>query len=300
MTASALVRPGRALAVILGLTPLLVLPPHPGFYAASLEFVAHLGWLAPPLLLLVRRRPGAWPLFVVVWVPSLVAGLTTAYSSANGPTNLGVGFFPAAVVTLVYLVWAVEALARPLAWLPLVTAAVLLAAFGLPVYRDGAVGTLAARVASGPYAGLFTTPRKRAFLQRLTSDLAVVPANCGILFLDDFPAGYLLARARPVTNAAWVASVARSRVVPYEDELLAYLRRTGLPNVIVLMRRIPYALPGSARRERYGRNDPIEQALRAYATGVSRLDYAIYERSSPTCRLPPELGRRGRASASGV
>jgi hypothetical protein len=300
VVACGLARPGRALAVVLGLAPLLVLPPHPGFYAASLEFVAHLGWLAPPLLLLVRRRPTARPLFVIVWIPSLVAGLTTAYSSANGATNLGVGFFPAAVVTLVYLVWAVEALARPLAWLPLVTAAVLLAAFGLPVYRDGAIGTLAARVAYGPYAGLLTTPRKRAFLQRLTSDLADVPASCRILFLDDFPAGYLLAHARPDTNAAWVASVARSRVVPYEDGLLAYLRRTGVPNVVVLMRRIPYALPGSARRERYGRADPIEQALRAYAIGVSRLDYAIYERSSATCRLLPELARRARTGTSAV
>jgi hypothetical protein len=295
-----LTRPARALAVVLGLAPLLVLPPSPGFYAASLEFVAHLGWLAPPLLLLVRRRPEARPLFVIVWIPSLVAGLTTAYSSANGATNLGVGFFPAAVVTLVYLVWAVESLARPLAWLPLATAAALLAVLGLPVYRDGAVSTLGARVANGPYAGLLTTPRKRAFLRRLTSDLAVVPARCGILFLDDFPAGYLLTRARPETNAAWVASVAGRRVVPYEDLLVAYLRRTGLPNVVVVMRRIPYALPGSARRERYGRSDPIEQTLRAYALGVSRLDYAIYERSSPTCHLPPELGRRARTGASGV
>jgi hypothetical protein len=295
-----LAQAGRALAVVLGLAPLLVLPPRPGFYAASLEFAAHLGWLAPPLLLLVRRRPRARPLFVIVWIPSLVAGLTTAYSSANGATNLGVGFFPAAVVALVYLVWAVELLARPLAWLPLATAAAMLAAFGLPVYRDGAIGTLVARVANGPYAGLLTTPRKRAFLQRLTNDLARVPASCGILFLDDFPAGYLLTRARPDTNSGWVASVARSRVVPYEVELLAYLRRTGLPNVIVLMRRIPYALPGSARRERYGRRDPIEQALRAYVIGVSRLDYSIYERSSSTCRLLPELGRRALTGASSV
>jgi hypothetical protein len=234
-----------------------------------------------------------------VWIPSFVAGLTTAYSSANGATNLGVGFLPAAVVTLVYLVWAIEAGARSLAWLPLLTVVALLAAFELPVYRDGTVGTLDARVRNGPYAGLLTSPRKRAFLERLTIDLAGVPASCGILFLDDFPAGYLLTRARPDTDAAWVAGVARSRVVPYEDELLAFLRHTGLPNVIVLMQRIPYAPPHSARRERYGSRDPIERALRtyAYAASVSRLDYRIYERRSATCSLP--VGASGRPRVRG-
>jgi hypothetical protein len=290
--------------LLLPVLPLLVLPPHPTFYAASLEFAAHLGWLALPLLLLVHARPGARLLFAGVWLPSLLAGLTTAYSSANGATNLGIGFFPAAIVTLVYLVWALEEIApgtaelpRRLAALPLVVTAGLLALFEVvPVYRDGGITTLDARIGSGPFAGLLTSPRKRAFLQSLEHDLAGVGPRCTILFLDDFPAGYLLTRARPDTNAAWVATVAPSQVAPYQDQLLAYLRRAGLPDVVVLMQRIPYAPPGSARREHYPATDPISRALRAnaYATEVSTLDYRIYDRGSAACRPPSSTDRAGR------
>lgn len=270
--------------------PVLVLPPKLTFYSASLEYVAHYGWLALPLVGLVRRHVGARELFAVVWLPALLAGLTTAYSSANGGTNFGVGFFPATVVTSIFLLWALE---RPLhrrfrvpAATPLVAVAAFLALFeAIPVYRDGAVSTLSARVENGPYAGLLTSRRKLAFLDQLGHDLAWAGPTCRIVFFNDFPAGYLLTSTRPDTNAAWIETVAPNHVASYQRILLAYYRRRTFPDVVVEMRRIPYAPPGSARIERYHPSEPLLAALRerSYKDRVSRLDYVVYSRPSAAC-----------------
>lgn len=161
--------------------------------------------------------------------------------------------------------------------LPLCVLGILLFT-GIPVYRDGAADTLRARVHGGAYAGLLTSARKRAFLTLLRRDLAASGPRCRILFFADFPAGYLLTRARPDTNGAWTATVAPADVPSYQGALLACYRRHGFPDVVVLMRRIPYAAPTSARIERYRQGEPLLAMLRqrSYRLVAGRLDYAVY------------------------
>lgn len=269
-----------AAAPLLLVLPLLVWPPKAGFYTASLEYVAHYGLLALPLYVLVRRRPEATALLAAVWLPALLAGITTAYSSANGGVNFGVGFFPATIVTTVFLAWALEetGLPRAASAAPALCVLGILLFTGIPVYRDGAADTLRARVRGGAYAGLLTSARKRAFLTLLRRDLAASGPRCRILFFADFPAGYLLTRARPDTNGAWTATVAPADVASYQGALLAYYRRHGFPDIVVLMRRIPYAAPTSARIERYRQGEPLLAMLRqrSYRLVVGRLDYAVY------------------------
>src|SRR5690349_6650264 len=205
----------RLAGLLVATLPVLVLPPQLTFYAASLEYVAHLAWLAPPLLLLVHARAHARRLFATVWVPALLGGILTAYSSSNGGSNLAIGFLPGAVVTAVFLVWAIESSAPAIpATVPLVAIVAALALFvAVPVYRDGSLSTLTARVEHGPFAGLLTSPRKSAFIDKIGRDVGALPRECSIVFLNDFPAGYLLTKARPDTNAAWIERVPRSVVV---------------------------------------------------------------------------------------
>jgi hypothetical protein len=166
---------------------------------------------------------------------------------------------------------------------PAVVTCALLGVFGLvPVYRDSSLRQLDARVHGGPYAGLVTSRRKRAFLERLDRDLASVTPGCRISFFADFPAGYLLTDASVDTNGVWTATVPPARTRAYQDSLIGYYARYGLPNVAVVLRRIPYALPGSARIEHYRRNEPLLLLLRRdrFRRSVERFDYAIYRRGS--------------------
>lgn len=156
---------------------LFALPPR--FYtlypAVSLDFVAHFGWVALGVIFILRKRKEARQLFEAVWIPALVAGAITGYSSNNGSLAIGIGFFPAAVVSAIFLLWAVED-AAPFRvrrvhdgrWLaPVVIPSILLLMLvfeAVPVYRDGSLSTLTVRVANGPYAGLLTTPDNRIFL----------------------------------------------------------------------------------------------------------------------------------------
>ncbi len=282
-------RYARGAAVLaLAVLPLLVLPPRVTFFTTSLNFAAHLGWLAPALFVLVRRRPGAKLLFLAVWLPSFVAGATTAYSSANGAVNFGVGGFPAAIVATVFLVWAFEDAIRRVDLRALAPALVVLGLLvwsdTIPVYRDSNLSALSARVQSGPYAGLATTQWKRTWIDLLQHDLERYESTCTILFFDDFPAGYLLSEARPDTNGAWVATVAPQLQKPYQDELLRYYRGRGYPDVVVLMRRIPYTRH-TGRSDYYPSSDPLLRAIRspAYRLALWRRPYAIYRRASAPC-----------------
>jgi hypothetical protein len=272
----------RVAAVAIAILPLAFLPPHPLSYSASLDYVAHYGWLALPLFVGLRKDRNAGLLLLLVWIPALVAGLTTAYSSANGGVNFGVGFFPAAIVTAVFSVLAVKRLAVGFAVVPAAVAAVLfICASLLPVYRDASLWQLDARIHGGPYAGLVTSSRKRAWLDGLERNLAGVTPSCSISFFRDFPAGYLLTGAAIDTNGVWTATAAPKALASYDGSLVRYYARHGLPNVIVLMRRIPYAPPASARLEGYRRSDPLLELLRrdAYRPTAATLDYTVYRRA---------------------
>jgi len=277
---------GRIAALLVVLLPLTTLPPRLTTFSTSLDFVAHAGFLALPLFLLLRKRRDAVELFLVVWVPGLVGGLVTSYSSANGGVNFGVGFFPAVIVTFVFGAWSIDGLLgarRPLALAPAATVTALLLYFGIvPVYRDAPLSTLDARVSTGPYAGLLTNRAKRAFLVTLGRDLAGVNAGCTIAFFNDFPAGYLLTAARPDTSAVWTATVPRRLTFAYHEDLVRYYARHGFPDVIVLMRTIPFALPRSARREHYAAADPLIVAIstHSYRRTAKRHDYLVYRRAN--------------------
>ena len=260
-----------AARIVVLVLPLLVLPTKLRSVTSSLEYVAHYGWLALFLLPLARRRPGAVELFAVCWLPALVAGAVTGYTSSNGGVNAGIGFFPAALVSSVFLIWT---LGGRFATAPVLITLALLTWFELPVYRDGPVSTLHARVNHGAFAGLLTTAAKRDFLVRLEGTVGGFGSSCRIVFFDDFPAGYLLTRAQADTTTVWL----HGRTPP---SLIAYYRRHGFPDVVVELAHIPYSVTGG-RNEHYRRSNPLLAMLRtrSYRLVASRRDYLVYRRSS--------------------
>lgn len=271
--------------------PVLALPLGQFDEPLSNVFITNFALFGPIVFLLVRDDPIAQRLLAAVWFPSAVAGVVTAYSSANGGLNTGIGLFPASVATAVLIAIAIrrtENLFRDiLMFLPVATFVLLcLALQYLSVYRDAPVRSLDSRVRGGAYAGLFTTTQKHVFLKTLEADLKSVSGpKCRVLFYDTFPGGYLLDGGTSLTNATWLLKVPPHQRSEYQRLLITYFgRETKVPDVAVRLNRVPLG-NNDAIEQSYSESAPLERMFRppAYAVVRDRAAYRIVRRVAARC-----------------
>ena len=292
LVAAAALRRWRPAAIALPLLilPFTALPTDLGTSASANEFVTNAGLLAPGVFLLVRDSAIGRRLLAVVWLPAAIAGLTTAWSSANGGINFAIGFFPAMIVTGALLGLTLQQAGCARVWPIDIAPAVALIAIGvalqyLSVYRDAGMRSLTVPVTDGAYAGLYTTREKRDFLTALDRDLAAVSAqDCRILFYDTFPAGYLLGNGRSATNATWLVDVADDQEANYQRVLLRYYEQSGLPDIVVRLDRIPLT-DTSAIEQTYEPSEPLERTFGGvrYVSVRDGHGYRILRKRDATC-----------------
>ena len=124
-----------------------------------------------------RREDGA-RLLLWVWVPALLVGAMTAYTSADGFVHSAVGLLPGMVASGLFLAWGLAPLRqRPAVPWPAIAglAAIVVVTIVLQLqFHYGGAGwrDLSARMASGPWWGISVTPAQRARLDRFAGDLA--------------------------------------------------------------------------------------------------------------------------------
>ena len=176
-----------------------------------------IGLLAPALAVGKWQAPLTKSLMLGVWLPSLVCGITTAFTSSEGTFNFPIGGFPMTLASLALILAPASGETKPTqARLAVVTRAFLLVLVGLGivlatrarreyVYRDERPAGLTQELKSGPFAGICTNQPKAKLLTDLEEVLeAKVPKEARIIFYNDFPAGFLLSKRRPAICGVWV------------------------------------------------------------------------------------------------
>jgi hypothetical protein len=187
---------------------------------------------------------------VARWVVGIgfAAGAIFAYTSTNGFMMLGAGGI---AVMPALLALAAERFATSprrasvaVAVLALVAAAGLLPLWTV-AFRDASPLEQTARVASGPYAGMLTTPSTAASVTQMRADLrAVVRPGDRLLSYDAMPAPYLMTDAMPAAPMLWTAPV-ESRDPQANRVFMSYLQQPGhAPTVAVRNDRLALADSG--------------------------------------------------------
>jgi len=137
---------------------------------------------APYLYLFVpreRRQDGA-RLLAWIWVPALLLGAMTAYTSADGLERAAVGLLPGVVASSLFLAWGLEPLrlgtsavrTRWLAAAGLAAVALVTLAMQVQFQQGGASpGDLSSRIVDGPWRGISVTSGQAARLLRISEDL---------------------------------------------------------------------------------------------------------------------------------
>ncbi len=196
-------------------------------------------------------------LFLWGLVPALCAGVVTAYSSANGFVSAWVGLAPSVLIACVATGLAARSSPAPpprprAAALLRLTPVVAVLVAGLlfqwtAAYVEGPMLQLTARVQTGPYRGLFTTPQRRASVQTLAADLgAFTTPTDRILFLQPSPGDYLLSAARPAGPSVWLQDADTNPAI------LAWYQKTGRTPSVVVDQRAETGAPLQQRLSLWG------------------------------------------------
>jgi len=250
-------RVGRALLVMV---PLALWRAGQHAMLDSAGFVIIYALMAPYLYLFVprgRREAGA-KLLYWVWVPALLAGAMTAFTSAAAYLNSAVGLLPALIASGLFLAWALEAAtgeaenarraaahlplagdtrSRRLPWLAMVAlvgvvAATLAFQFQFQ-QREVAYGSLTKRCDFGPWWGIKVMPEREIQLRTFARDLmATSSPDDELLVFYQSPGFYLFWPGGIAANSYWLSSPDTFAPLP-QTTVDSYRRNRMVPTLAV-------------------------------------------------------------------
>ena len=177
----------------------------------------------------------------LIFLPSLLAGLTYMWSSSNGYIASGLGLFPACIATSLAIVYSIENSQMNVKWrtlvsilAPLTLIIYLVLAQQNHVYRDQDIQHLTSKVTFGPYKGLYTTPEKIIFMEQLSDDLIKQSKDSkSVFFYNHFPGGYLFSGLKPGGNTIWIFYYSKNRYIHVD-----YYENNNQPDVIFRMKNL--------------------------------------------------------------
>ena len=217
----------------------------------SLYFVIAISLLGPFVYLIVGQDNFAKRLYKLIWLPSFIGGLITAWSSSNGAINAVIGMFPAMLVSTIFMVRAFQLMkistkitriiqCTMMIIIPILIILPLLVGEYLDIYGEAVpyTSSLTERVIDGPYRNIKTTTAKNVFINNLSRDIASFsrPSDT-TLFFYDFPAGYLFGNLRPVTNSVWLPAPVESTFIDRTPTIEYYERKHIKPSLVFQLKK---------------------------------------------------------------
>lgn len=228
----------------------------------------------------VRKDPHARSVFVVVWIPGVIGAVVAAWTSGNAIANAGFGALPAAIATSWFAArFALEEADGRKAEL---AAALVPAVFALllvheqrAVYLDDEPERLVARIEDGPFAGLRTTPEKKAWLDDVSSAIrAAAPGHERIVAVVHFPLAYLLTDLRPATRTVWGLTCPPEQDWDCDERFTADLAHFDARDVLVVeLRRLHYSST-EIREQPAGSVSRVVREL--FQPTLERGDYSLF------------------------
>jgi len=175
--------------------------------SAAVILISSVAMLAPLLYFLVRNEnPNlVRQLFILVWTPSVFAGIITTFSSDDAIWSSPVGLFSAALVSLFYMmllgnkksVSHIETHKYPInfsfvALLPLMLLIIILQYYDLKfTFQDLPISLLHSKVEIGPFKGLYTTEESKIYYTQLTRDIKSISEPSKTVLYENFCPGPL-------------------------------------------------------------------------------------------------------------
>jgi hypothetical protein len=269
---------------VAALIPTLLAPAVAHDIRMTMRFYFCIAAGAPIVALMVKDRREAFRLIATVWVPLSCVGLVTGVSSGNGGVAAGLGAFGGMIVTCVLAARASEESLRRVRFLapwgglvaPVLVVHALVKLVLTPggVYCDEALEKLTARIRTGAFMGIRTTPAKRDYMERLTADIKSHIGNGEfVLSLPDLPGGYLIANRRPAIPELWPQAVMKRLAVDAE----IFRSRAQQTSLVIMRSCAPpdhyyNCVPSRPSEEKYPLNVALAETHTRILTGS---DYAL-------------------------
>ncbi len=201
----------------------------------GMDIFIYLGILSGLLFPILTTLRESRCIFLGAWLPSMLAGMTTAMASDGGWRSAGLGIFTAVLATPLLISHARAAGGRT--GNAAMTIAMILISLALvrvhvrATYFDGPWMMQTTEVTEGPYKGLRGAPVKAAFAESATREVRHFwrPGERMLVYYNR-PGVYLSVPARPSVEVSWTDHRARmAPLLPYFDD-----HRTGQGIVVVM------------------------------------------------------------------